>query len=252
VYAKKRSTNLKQASFIPGTDNNYPIDYVKSDETKAAMPSGYRQGEQMHHLVPAEIFGAFVQNLPRHEAEIVINRANELGIRVGNDPANFIGLDALTEHLRNDSNPNTIHTFLDNMGLESSELGGADRKQFYGLLNRIASSPVNARLDALPDFVSYIAEPAIELGRGYRPTALGIADNKAKYAQEVAEEAAREHMMHNREAAAAALGVPVATSSGNTQDAQGGKDLTKLLRGLKAMDAVFKETGPGDLNVVIK
>ena len=249
MYSRDRQTNLKQASFIPGADSNYAIDYVKSPETRAAMPSGYKEGEQMHHLVPAEIFGAFVQNLPRNEAEIVINRANELGIRVGNDPANFIGLEKLTEHLRNDLHPNTVHSFLDNIGLESAELSGENRQQFYGLLNRISGSPLKARLDALPDFVNFIAEPAIEIGRGFRPTAQGIEANKAQYAREVAEEAARERKQHNIEEAAYALGLPLKPRTGDAQGAAGGKDLTNLLKALKTVDAVFKETGAGDLNV---
>lgn len=229
MYQKSRNANLKQASFIPGLDNNYPLDYVSSVETKAGMPSGFNKGEHMHHLVPAEIFGAFVQNLSRQEAEIVINRANELGIRVGNDPANFIGLDGLKEHLRNEENLNTIHRQLDDIGLESSELSGADRDQFYGLLNKIANAPLQARLDALPDFVTYIAEPAIELGRKFRPKAQGIKENKAQYAQEVAAEAIRERIAHAREKAAYEYGVPLTPSTGNSQSAMGGKDLTKLV-----------------------
>ena len=196
MYQKNRDINLKQGSFKPGENSNYPIDYRKSLETKAAMPSGYNEGEQMHHLVPAELFGAFVQNLPRREVEIIINRANQLGIRVANDPANFIGLDTFKEHLRNDDYPNTIHSQLDDLGLESSELEGIERKQFYNLLNKIADSPLQTRLDALPDFVTYIAEPAIELGRTFRPKAQGIEANKTQYAKEIAEEAARERIMH--------------------------------------------------------
>ena len=193
------------------------------------MPSGLNKGEHMHHLVPAEIFGAFVQNLSRKEAEIVINRANELGIRVGNDPANFIGLDGLKEHLRNAENLNTIHRQLDDIGLESSELSGADRDQFYGLLNKIASSPLQTRLDALPDFVTFIAEPAIELGRKFRPEAQGIEKNKVQYAQEVAAEAIREKMAHARQNAADKYGVPLNLNTGNSQNAMGGKTLTKLI-----------------------
>ena len=270
MYQKNRNVNLRQASFIPGANDNYPLAYVSSAETKAAMPSGFNEGEHMHHLVPAEIFGAFVQNLSRQEAEIVINRANELGIRVGNDPANFVGLDGLTEHLRNDSNPNTIHAKLDDIGLESSELAGADRAQFYGLLDKISSSPLQTRLEALPDFVTYIAEPAIELGRGYRPKAQGIKENKAQYAQELADEAKQQQIAFMREEGASAYGVPVVLRSGNSQAAAGGKDLTNLLKAVRndkdeqAQEVLQKhinkvksmpveitaiETGPGDLIV---
>ena len=104
--------------------------------------------------------------LSRRDAEIVINRANQLGIRVGNDPANFVGLDRMTEHLRNDSNPNTVHAQLDAMGLESSELSGPQRAQFKALQDKLADAPLQTRLDALPDFVSIIAEPSIEVARG--------------------------------------------------------------------------------------
>ena len=245
MYQKDRNINLKLGSFKPGTNENYAIDYVKSPETKAAMPSGYNKGEQMHHLVPAELFGAFVQNLSRREAEIVINRANQLGIRVGNDPANFIGLDELTEHLRNDDNPNTIHSQLDNLGLESAELRGAERKQFYNLLNKIADSPLQTRLDALPDFVTYIAEPAIELGRTFRPKAQGIEANKAQYAKEVAEEAKRERRLHAIEKGADVLNMDTKLKTGNSQNAEGGKQLTDLIKAVQNVNTVFKATGIG-------
>jgi len=192
------------------------------------MPSGYKKGEQMHHLVPAELFGAFVQNLSRQEAEIVINRANELGIRVGNDPANFIGLDKLTEHLRNDKYSDTVHGQLDDIGLESTELAGENRKQFKGLLNKIAGAPVSARLEALPMFVEYIAEPAIEIGRSKRPCAYGIQDNKALYQQELKEERLRELRAHEAES----LGVP----SKVTETEARGKALKQLLKGIQALD----------------
>ena len=232
-YQKDRDLNLKLGSYIPGADTNFPLDYRQSAETKAAMPSGFDESEQMHHLVPAELFGAFVQNLTRQEAEIVINRANALGIRVANDPANFIGLDKLTEHLRNDDNPNTIHSRLDDIGLESSELAGEQRAQFYGLLNKIANSSVKTRLEALPDFVAYIAEPAIELGREYRPKAQGIEQNKAQYARELANEVEQEQIAFAREQAASAYGLPLVPKSKNSQNAAGGKDLTNLLKAVR-------------------
>ena len=187
-------------------DSNYPIAYRESQETKDRIPSGFKETEQMHHIVPAELFGAFVQNLSRQEAEIVINRANALGIRVGNDPANFVGLDKKTEHLRNDEYDNTVHQQLDDLGLESSELAGEHKKQFYGLLNKIASSDLKTRLEALPDFVTYIAEPAMDISRQFRPKANDIATNKKLYQRELKQErdnALREYKM---EQAADALG----------------------------------------------
>ena len=246
-YEAKRSLNLKQANFKPGMDDSWDSDYVRSTTTRSQMPSGYKEGEQMHHLVPAELFGAFVQNLSRQEAEIVINRANELGIRVGNDPANFIGLDKLTEHLRNDTYSGTVHSQLDDMGLESTELAGEQRAQFRGLLNKIASSDVNTRLAALPDFVTYIAEPAIEAGRRFRPQAQGISENKAQYKREVAEEANRERSEHYKELGAGHL--PTRLSVGNAQGAQGGKELTELVRGVQNLDFVIKERGSGSVNI---
>ena len=86
----------------------------------------------------------------------------------------------------------TVHSQLDDIGLESTELSGKQRAQFRGLLNKIATSDVKTRLDALPDFVTYIAEPAIEAGRGFRPQAQGISQNKEQYKLEIAEEAARD------------------------------------------------------------
>ena len=236
LYQPSRSTNLRKASHIPGTDENYALDYVKSPATKAAMPSGYNEGEQMHHLVPAELFGAFVQNLSRQEAEIVINRANELGIRVGNDPANFIGLDKMTEHLRNDTYDNTVHSQLDDIGLESTELSGSNRAQFRGLLNKIASSDVKTRLAALPDFVTYIAEPSIEIGRSFRPSAQGLEANKKQYQQEVKEEASRELRDHYRDLGSGDL--PTKLPSGDAQGAQGGKELTQMIKNIKSGIAV--------------
>ena len=219
---------------MPGQNSSYNYEY-KSPTIRDNMPSGYKEGEQMHHLVPAELFGAFVQNLSRQEAEIVINRANALGIRVGNDPANFIGLDKLTEHLRNDTYSNTVHSQLDDMGLESTELSGEQRAQFRGLLNKIATSDLQTRLDALPDFVTYIAEPAIEAGRGFRPQAQGISQNKEQYKREIAEEAARELKQHYIELGAGDLPVTV----DNAQNKQGGKPLTQLIQGLRNTDKVL-------------
>ena len=216
---------------MPGQNSSYNFEY-KTPAIRDNMPSGYNKGEQMHHLVPAELFGAFVQNLSRQEAEIVINRANELGIRVGNDPANFIGLDKLTEHLRNDTYSNTVHSQLDDIGLESTELSGDQRAQFRGLLNKISSSDVETRLAALPDFVTYIAEPAIEAGRGFRPQAQSISQNQAQYKREVAEEAARELKQHYIELGAGELPVTV----DNAQGKAGGKPLTQLLQGIRNID----------------
>jgi len=219
---------------MPGQNSSYNFEY-KSPTIRDNMPSGYKEGEQMHHLVPAELFGAFVQNLSRQEAEIVINRANELGIRVGNDPANFIGLDKLTEHLRNDKYSGTVHSQLDDMGLESTELSGEQRAQFRGLLNKIATSDVQTRLDALPDFVTYIAEPAIEAGRSFRPQAQGVSQNKAQYQREIAEEAARELKQHYMELGAGDLPLTV----DNAQNKKGGKALTQLLAGIRNTDKIL-------------
>ena len=226
-YKFDRGTNIRQASFKPGQDESWNYEY-KTPTIREKMPSGYNTGEQMHHLVPAELFGAFVQNLNRQEAEIVINRANELGIRVGNDPVNFIGLDKLTEHLRNDTYSNTVHSQLDTMGLESTELSGKDRQQFRGMLNKISSSPLQTRLDALPDFVTYIAEPAIEAGRSFRPKANSVLQNKEQYKKEVQEERLREIRNHNAEE----LGVP----SRVTESEARGKVLTQLIQGLNNLN----------------
>ena len=226
-YKFDRGTNIRQASFKPGQDESWNYEY-KTPTIREKMPSGYSRGEQMHHLVPAELFGAFVQNLSRQEAEIVINRANELGIRVGNDPANFIGLDKLTEHLRNDTYSNTVHSQLDTMGLESTELSGIDRQQFRRMLNKISSSPLNTRLDALPDFVTYIAEPAIEVGRSFRPKANSVLQNKEKYKKEVQEERLREIRNHTAEK----LGVPLRVTESEAR----GKVLTQLLQGLNNLN----------------
>ena len=237
MYQRNRSTNLRQASYIPGTEDNYALDYRQSPATKAAIPSGYNEGEQMHHLVPADLFGAFVQNLSPDEARIVINRANALGIRVGNDPANFVGLDQFGEHLQTKENPNAVHGLLDNMGMESDELKGTQRNQYFKMRDNIASLPLKTRLEILPDFVSYIAEPAIEAGRSFRPTAQGIAANKKQYQQEIKEEAARELQAHYRDIGSGNL--PTKLPSGDSQTAQGGKELTQLLQSIRNMDKVF-------------
>ena len=233
-YTPKRRVNLNQASYKVGQDDSYHSDYVKSTETKSLMPSGYNKGEDMHHLVPAELFGAFVQNLNRRDAEIVINRANQLGIRVGNDPANFVGLNRMTEHLRNDSNPNTVHAQLDAMGLESSELSGPQRAQFKALQDKLADAPLQTRLDALPDFVSIIAEPSIEVARGYRPMANNIEANKRLYEEEIKNEAARETAAHYKDLASEYLGLP-----GTTKKSLGGPELTALIKGIQAVDDIL-------------
>lgn len=224
MYLRDRGINLKQSSYRPGELDAYNAEY-KSKSTREQIPSGYRKGEQMHHLVPAELFGAFVQNLSQQEAEIVINRANALGIRVGNDPANFVGLDKMSEHLRNDKYSNTVHQQLDDIGLESSELAGEQRAQFYGLLDKIANSPLKTRLEALPDFVTYIAEPAIEIGRSFRPQAQGIAANKAQYANELKQE----RDLALQAYAAETVGVPAVVSETDAK----GTALTKLLSNIK-------------------
>ena len=233
-YTPNRRLNLNNASYKVGQNSSYHSDYLKSSETKSKMPSGYNEGEEMHHLVPAELFGAFVQNLNQRDAEIVINRANQLGIRVGNDPANFVGLNKMTEHVRNKDNPNTAHGLLDDLGLESTELSGSQRSQFRELQHKIADAPLQTRLDALPDFVSMIAEPSIEIGRSFRPMANNIEANKRLYAEEIKNEAARETAAHYKDLASEYLGVPSTTNKG-----LGGPELTKLIKGIKAMEDVF-------------
>jgi len=236
AYARSRETNLKQASFRPGQEKSWNYEY-KTPTIRDKMPSGYNKGEEMHHLVPAELFGALVQNLSKQEAEIVINRANELGIRVGNDPANFIGLDKLTEHIRNDSYKNTVHRKLDDIGLESSELSGADREQFLGLQEKFANAPLEARLKALPDFVTYIAEPSIEKGREFRPQAQGIAQNKKQYQQEILDERNRELQDHERELQESYRETG-AESMGLSQK-YNAKDLNSLITGIRMMDEML-------------
>ena len=225
VYIPDRSYNLRQGNYIPGSDGSHNIDYVKSTNIKPQMPSGFNEGEQMHHLIGVESFGPFVQNLSPNEARIVINRANQLGIRVMNAPENFIGVDGLKEHLRNDEYPNTIHSQLDDMGLESSELSGADRAQYKNLQNAIADLPLRTRLDILPDYVTYIAEPSIEVGRQFRPTAHGLAENKALYAREVQDEINQELREHYQELGADAAGLTTDYSA---------KGLTALINDIRS------------------
>ena len=240
-YSKDRDLNLYQSSFIPGSNKSFPVEY-HTDAVRNEIPSGYEDNEQMHHLVPAELFGAFVQNLNREEAEIVIDRANQLGIRVGNDPSNFAGLDKMKEHIRNYEYSNTVHSKLDEIGLESSELEGEDRKKFYNLLNKIASSSLKQRLAALPDFVTYIAEPAIEIGRQFRPEAQGILENKKQYAADKVIKELRSVREADILDGLEGTGLPRKLPSGNDQRKKGGKELSLLLKDIKDMDYSPKRT----------
>ena len=232
MHARNRALNIQSGNVIPGfNDEKWPDDYRKSEMIKSLVPGGVAQGEHMHHLVPADVFGAFVQNLNPDEAAIVINRANQLGIRVSNDPRNFVGLDPYREHLTNSQYQNTAHDQLDGMGLESSRLEGAARAQYFDLQKKIALSTLQERLAALPDFVKYIAEPSIDIGRSFRSSAQSVDDNKRYYQQELKRERANELAEHQSELGARALGVP------RTYKASA---LTKVLNQLKEDELLSK------------
>lgn len=239
MYKRDRSVNIKKASLIPGTDLNHPIDYTKSPEIKANMPSGYRAGEEMHHIIPADLFGAFVQNLDDRESRIVINRANSLGMRVGNDSANFVGLDKLKEHIINDEYSDTIHSRLDDMGLESAHLEGDERKQYFELRDKISSLPLQTRLEILPDFVTYIAEPVMEMTKDFRPNINTVKENKKLYAKELKNERIKEIKDHNIEIGAEALGTEYLSTVSSKNAKEVGKALKHIRNGLSDLDTML-------------
>ena len=200
TYVPSRKLNLSQSNFIPGLNDKTRVSEYTVDSIRNAMPSGYVSGEDMHHLVGADQFGPFVQNLSPQEARIVINRAQSLGIRPGNDPRNFIGLDPTTEHDYNASNPNSIHTRLaDVLGLDPRTFSGDDRNRDIRIKQTISQLPVEQRLELLPLFVDTIAEPSIKEGQRLRPSAAGINENKKFYQTELENERISELKGHVRD-----------------------------------------------------
>lgn len=200
TYVPSRKLNLSQSNFIPGLNDKTRVSEYTVDSIRNAMPSGYVSGEDMHHLVGVDQFGPFVQNLSPQEARIVINRAQSLGIRPGNDPRNFIGLDPTTEHDYNSLNPNSIHTRLaDVLGLDPRTFSGDDRNRDIRIKQTIAQLPVEQRLELLPLFVDTIAEPSIQEGRRLRPSAAGINENKKFYQTELQSERIGELKDHVRD-----------------------------------------------------
>ena len=200
AYVPSRKVNLSQSNYIPGLNNKTRVSEYTIDSIRDAMPSGYVSGEDMHHLVGADQFGPFVQNLSPQEARIVINKANSLGIRPGNDPRNFIGLDPTTEHDYNSSNPNSIHTRLaDALGLDPRTFSGEDRNRDFRIKETISNLPVETRLKLLPLFVDNIAEPSIKEGQRLRPSAAGINENKKFYQTELEDERIGELKGHVRD-----------------------------------------------------
>ncbi len=200
AYVPSRKLNLSQSNYIPGLNNKTRVSEHTVDSIRNAMPSGYKPGEDMHHLVGVDQFGPFVQNLSPDEARIVINRANSLGIRPGNDPRNFIGLDPTTEHDYNSLNPNSIHTRLaDALGLDPRTFSGEDRNRDFRIKETISNLPVEKRLELLPLFIDNIAEPSIKEGQRLRPSAAGINDNKKFYQTELEDERIGELKGHVRD-----------------------------------------------------
>lgn len=200
TYVPSRKLNLSQSNYIPGLNNKTRVSEYTIDSIRDAMPSGYVSGEDMHHLVGADQFGPFVQNLSPQEARIVINRAQSLGIRPGNDPRNFIGLDPTTEHDYNSSNPNSIHTRLaDVLGLDPRTFSGDDRNRDIRIKQTISQLPVEQRLELLPLFVDTIAEPSIKEGQRLRPSAAGLNENKKFYQTELEDERIGELKGHVRD-----------------------------------------------------
>ena len=238
MFIRDRDINLRLASVRPGEDTSYPVVYT-NEATRAQMPSGYRSGEEMHHLVGAELVGPFVQGLEPHEVEIMVNRFNSRGIRVGNDPHNFIGVDKKREHILNDEYSNTIHERLGDMGLESSVLEGEELAQFKNLQESISNLPLKTRLEIVDDYIDCILEPAMEVGREFRPNANGIAENKKLYQNEIAQEAQRLEKEHYQELAAESFG----TKALSSRAADNSKEITKAIKvirkGRECLDAAL-------------
>lgn len=240
MFIRDRDINLRLASVRPGENRSYPVDYT-NETTRAQMPSGYESGEEMHHLAGAELVGPFVQGLEPHEVEIMVNRFNSRGVRVGNDSHNFIGVDKKREHILNHEYKDTIHEQLGDMGLESAVLEGEQLAQFKNLQESISNLPLKTRLAIVDDYIDYILEPAIEVGRKFRPMANGIAENKKLYQNEIAQEARRVEKEHYQELGADAF----STNAVSTRAADNSKEITKIRKqikkGQKGLDAALKE-----------
>ena len=200
-FERNRDANLAAANIKPGFDQGKPwaIEHTKSEVIRDNVPGGIRSGEQMHHLIPVDLWSAMIQGRSDRDIAIITNRAHQLGLRPGNDPVNFVGLDPYKEHVTNETYSNTAHDQLNDIGLEIKDLSGPERQQYLDLQTKLVNSDINTILAALPDFGKWVAEPAMEIGRSFRPKAQGIEENKRQYARELAQERIRETQLYEQE-----------------------------------------------------